>query len=131
MVWGAQRLQPDAARVHKRIAVTALRPWVWSRICAERVGVSGMAQFPAVIQLSSLSGSDGFQILGAAASNYSGISVSSAGDVNGDGFADLLVGAPGASVNGSYSGASYVVFGKASGFSATLALSALNGTNGF
>src|SRR6185295_7094224 len=90
-----------------------------------------MAQFPAVIQLSDLDGSTGFQITGAAASNYSGIAVSSAGDVNGDGFADLVVGAPGASVNGAYTGATYVIFGKASGFSATLSLAALNGSNGF
>ena len=39
--------------------------------------------------------------------------VASAGDVNGDGFGDLIVGAPGV---GSLAGDSYVVFGKASGF---------------
>ena len=61
----------------------------------------------------------------------SGRSVASAGDVNGDGFADLIVGATDADPNGNYSGASYVVFGKASGFAANLDLSSLNGTNGF
>jgi Ca2+-binding RTX toxin-like protein len=39
-------------------------------------------------------------------------SVSSAGDVNGDGFDDLIVGAFGADPNGSSSGSSYVVFGR-------------------
>jgi len=57
--------------------------------------------------------------------------VSAAGDVNGDGFADLLIGANDASPNGTYSGASYVVFGKAGGFTVPLNLSTLNGANGF
>ncbi|TXI19918.1 MAG: hypothetical protein E6Q62_02965, partial [Nitrosomonas sp.] len=54
--------------------------------------------------------------------------VSDAGDVNGDGFDDLLVGAPGA-LEGS--GSSYVVFGKAAGFNAVLDLSTLDSNSGF
>ncbi len=55
-----------------------------------------------------------------------------AGDVNGDGFDDLLIGAPGADSNGQYNaGKSYVVFGSSGGFSANFNLSALNGSNGF
>ena len=53
----------------------------------------------------------GFVINGVAAGDSSGRSVSGAGDVNGDGFADLIVGAPFDAPNGSYSGASFVVFG--------------------
>jgi Ca2+-binding RTX toxin-like protein len=87
--------------------------------------------FQADLALSSLDGSNGFQISGEAASNKSGGSVSSAGDVNGDGFADLLIGANGAGPNGFRSGASYVVFGKASGFAAELVVSSLDGSNGF
>ncbi len=46
--------------------------------------------------------------------DFSGTSVSSAGDVNGDGFDDLLIGAPGADSNGQYNaGESYVIFGRA------------------
>lgn len=41
-----------------------------------------MAQYPAVIELSSLDGSNGFRISGEAAYDFSGISVASAGDVN-------------------------------------------------
>ena len=87
--------------------------------------------FPPVIQLSSLSGSDGFRLDGVAVNDYSGISVSAAGDINGDGIGDLIVGAWGADPNGSYSGSSYVVFGQSTPFAATLALSSLTGSNGF
>jgi hypothetical protein len=40
-----------------------------------------------------LNGSNGFAINGIAANDFSGWSVSSAGDVNGDGFDDLIIGA--------------------------------------
>jgi hypothetical protein len=50
-----------------------------------------------VIELSSVaSGTGGFVINGEKAEDYSGISVSSAGDVNGDGLDDLIIGAYGA-----------------------------------
>ncbi len=89
------------------------------------------AALPPNIDLSTLDGTNGFQISGEAADDYSGVSVASAGDVNGDGFDDLIVGARDADPNGTYSGASYVVFGKAAGFAANLDLSTLDGTNGF
>ena len=57
-------------------------------------------------------GDRGFHILGAAADDFSGRSVAGAGDVNGDGLADVIVGAPYADANGVVSGASYVVFGR-------------------
>jgi hypothetical protein len=90
-----------------------------------------MTSFPAVIELSSLDGGNGFKISGEAAGDDAGFSLSSAGDINGDGFADIVIGAPFADPNGSSSGAAYVVFGKASGWSGNVALSGLNGGNGF
>src|SRR4029453_8010985 len=82
--------------------------------------------FAANVDLSTLDGATGFKLSGAAAGDFSGISVASAGDVNGDGFADLIVGA-----HGIQSGASYVVFGQASGFAANIDLSSLDGSTGF
>ncbi|MER2514003.1 MAG: hypothetical protein ABTQ25_16575 [Nitrosomonas ureae] len=86
--------------------------------------------FDAAMDFSSLDGSNGFRLDGETISDYSGHSVSSAGDVNGDGFDDVIIGAPGADPNGSYSGSSYVVFGRASGFDAVMNLSNLDSSNG-
>ncbi|MFN6473973.1 MAG: hypothetical protein RMY36_030455 [Nostoc sp. SerVER01] len=81
--------------------------------------------------LSDIDSLNGFVINGIATADRSGSSVSDAGDVNGDGFDDLIIGASGADPNGSQSGQSYVVFGKSTGFSSSLNLSDLNGANGF
>ena len=94
--------------------------------------VFGKAQaFPATLSLLNLTGANGFRISGAAPEDTLGSAVSRAGDVNGDGFDDVLIGAYGADPHGSLSGASYVVFGKAGGFSRTISVAALNGANGF
>ncbi|MDP3253392.1 MAG: FG-GAP-like repeat-containing protein [Hydrogenophaga sp.] len=75
-----------------------------------------------VVELSDIdAGSGGFVINGQESNEYSGNSVSSAGDVNGDGLADLIVGAYGSDpVTGDEAGRSYVVFGKADGTSVEL-----------
>ena len=58
------------------------------------------------------------------------MSVSAAGDVNGDGYDDLIVGAPSGDDGGSYAGEAYVVFGKAGGFG-TIDLTGLAAADGF
>lgn len=85
-----------------------------------------------VIDLADLDGSIGFVIPGLEAGDLAGRSVSSGGDVNGDGFDDLIIGAYGADPDGkSFAGTSYVVFGKAGGFGTSFDLASLDGSNGF
>lgn len=55
----------------------------------------------------------GFAIRGQAAGDMAGYAVMSLGDMNGDGLADVLVGAPGQDAGGIDAGAAYVVWGKA------------------
>ncbi len=57
-------------------------------------------------------GAGGFAINGEAPADASGFSVGPAGDVNGDGVADVIIGAFRADINGANSGRAYVVFGK-------------------
>ncbi|MBE9098778.1 Calx-beta domain-containing protein [Vacuolonema iberomarrocanum] len=88
--------------------------------------------FDANFDLSTLNGSNGFAINGVAGGDNSGYSVSEAGDINGDGIDDLIIGAVGTDPNGNrFAGTSYVVFGSQTGFDASLDLSTLNGSNGF
>ena len=87
--------------------------------------------FGSLIDLTGLAPTDGFMIQGDVASDFAGYSVSSAGDVNGDGFADILVGANGNGSGGTNAGAAYVIFGKASGFGSLIDLTGLSATDGF
>ena len=101
--------------------------------------------FPATFELSSLypaaggDGSEGFVLRGIGdGSDNAGESVSSAGDVNGDGIDDLIIGAAAADPNGANAaGESYVIFGRTTGFPAAFELSSLlptaggDGTEGF
>ena len=68
-------------------------------------------------------GSSGFVATGIDAGDQSGYSAKSAGDINGDGMEDLVIGAPSA-------GEVYIVYGSSDGLSATVNLEELNGTNG-
>ncbi|MEQ9000487.1 MAG: integrin alpha [Coleofasciculus sp. B1-GNL1-01] len=81
----------------------------------------------AFLNLSELDGSNGFVINGIDQRDRSGRSVSGAGDINGDGIDDLIIGAFGADPNGNLAaGETYVVFGHSEGFKASLNLSELN-----
>jgi len=68
------------------------------------------------LELTSLNGNNGFTINGEVASDWSGESVSSAGDLNGDGIDDIVIGAQYANLPSGRSdaGKSYVVFGSRS-----------------
>lgn len=82
--------------------------------------------FPARLNVSQLNGENGFAISGIDATDRTGLSVSEAGDVNGDGLGDLIIGTP-----NDTNGGSYVIFGSRNGFTADFNLSTLNGGNGF
>ncbi len=86
------------------------------------------------LDLSDLDGSNGFTVGGLSAHMHLGYAVSNAGDINGDGIDDILLGAPQVRYDNSITigtGYSYVIFGKTSSFSTSFDLSALNGSNGF
>lgn len=116
---------------------TVMRTFIFE--CAVAVAAFGASVSPALamgpeFELSSLlaanggDGSAGFVLRGVKQFDFSGSSVSGGGDINGDGFADLIVGAP--SAGPSEQGHSYVVLGKAGGFGAELAFSSLFAVHG-
>ncbi|PWU07470.1 MAG: hypothetical protein C5B43_00340, partial [Verrucomicrobia bacterium] len=84
--------------------------------------------WPAEINLADLNGSNGFALNGVNEFDFSGISVSGAGDVNGDGIDDIIIGATNAN-NGA--GQTYVAFGSKEAWPASINLADLNGKNGF
>ncbi|MBR8828208.1 MAG: FG-GAP repeat protein [Gomphosphaeria aponina SAG 52.96 = DSM 107014] len=87
-------------------------------------------EFPSEVELADLDGTNGLKINGEAARDQSGHSVSNAGDINGDNIDDVIIGSPAADPNGSYSGKSYIVFGKDGDFPSEVELADLDGTNG-
>lgn len=90
------------------------------------------SNFPAVVDLGALGATDGLKVIGAAAGDQAGTDVSAAGDVNGDGVEDFLIGARYADANGrNNSGEAYLIFGSKTGLPAVIDLGALDGTNGY
>ena len=85
---------------------------------------------PGDLDLQTITAADGFKITGSTYGEGVGISVHTAGDVNGDGLGDLIVGATGLTVNGNVTGGAYVVYGKDGG-SADIDLATLTPAQGF
>ncbi len=81
-----------------------------------------------------LDGTNGLFMAGSRSNGFSGVSVRPAGDVNGDGLDDVLIGAPYASRGGAYAvGETYLVYGSSHGFPSSyeiLTNNWLDGTNG-
>lgn len=87
------------------------------------------AVFPPSLSLAALDGPNGFSGSGVNAGDSLGSNVGGVGDVNGDGFDDVIFEAPGSVVDGPAK--AYVVFGSGQGFPASIDLATLNGANGF
>ncbi|MBX3479860.1 MAG: FG-GAP repeat protein [Caulobacter sp.] len=81
-----------------------------------------MANFPSYLNVNLLAASAGFTLSGNSG-GFLGTDVST-GDLNHDGYIDLVVSAPGGNTV-------YVFFGTANGIAANVSLSGLNGVNGF
>jgi hypothetical protein len=94
--------------------------------------IFGRTSFPASFNLSSLNGSNGFIVNGAAPSDFLGYQVDGVGDINDDGIDDVAFGATHVmSSSGVQIGAAYVVFGKTTSFPADIEVNTLTGGNGF
>ena len=90
--------------------------------------------FPARLDVSSLDGTNGFAVSGLANGDGAGFSVGLTDDVNGDSFADLIIGAPGADPGvtpRTDAGQAYLLFGTDQGFAANINLGRLDGKSGF
>lgn len=78
--------------------------------------------------VNSFVGTSGYRFDGTLEQVYVGSEVRTAGDVNGDGFQDALIGAP--EIGTANKGRAYLLYGTSSGFGAITSLESLNGSNG-
>jgi len=94
----------------------------------------GASSYPALLNVNTLNGSNGFVIQDSTTGDWFGSDVDMVSDMNHGGVDDLLVGAYRASPNGNtQAGEAYVIYGHPQGqpFVSPLNVSTLNGTNGF
>lgn len=86
--------------------------------------------FDGSLNLADLDGTNGFKIEGARAGDQNGVCVVGAGDVNGDGYKDVLVGAWYSAVDGTGMSAAHLLFGHAGGFAPVVDLDRLDPRDG-
>lgn len=132
VIFGRRNLVSDAGAAqhksfHNRILDRVLDRVVDEVEDAVRDGVSSTIR--GGLSLNSINGQNGFAVAGLRSADDVGQAVAGAGDINGDGYADVLIaGKTSATSQGSKA---FVVYGGASGFSPVLRTDQLNGTNGF
>ena len=93
--------------------------------------IFGGQSFGSLFNLATLNGTNGFVVNGIDAEDRSGRSVSGAGDFNGDGIDDIVIGAPGyIGESVTLPGDAYVLFGKTTFTSGTVNLNAITANDG-
>ena len=103
---------------------------------AQTVSVTVYEPAP-VVQAPTITASEGFIVVGDDASDFAGQSVTGLGDINGDGFEDFAIGAPGGDGGGNGSGESFIIFGGSGTFGTTVSgqqildLGSLSASEGF
>lgn len=85
----------------------------------------------ASLSLDTLDGADGFRFSAFGDRSYTGRSLGSAGDINGDGLDDFVIGSYGDDTVATNSGRVAIIFGGDAGFPANLTHSDLDGADGF
>jgi Ca2+-binding RTX toxin-like protein len=133
---GGSTLTPDPARDERIAGVVAVgdvngdgisdfaiqvEPGAAGLQTAVYVVFGGQDGLPANLNLASLNGMNGFRVL--APESFRVATVAAAGDLNGDGRADLVIGAPGVDTSVSDAGAGFIIYGRQGGFGATVDLS--------
>lgn len=84
------------------------------------------------VPISELDETNYLLVPGQNANDLFGYSVSDAGDVNGDGIPDVIIGAPNVDFGGNANvGEAYVIFGGTGITTSSFDITVLNGTNGF
>jgi glycosylphosphatidylinositol phospholipase D len=87
--------------------------------------------FAAHFELGSLDGSNGVALVSPNIGDYAGASIAGIPDLNGDGLAELAIGAPQSSVGEAGAGGGWVVYGRRIPWPGTVSLSTMDGGTGF
>lgn len=92
--------------------------------------VFGNWQLPETVYLTDLDGNNGFSIIGISpcTNNFLTMPISEAGDINGDGISDIIIGAPWMDEG---RGEVYVLFGRKGSWAPVINIAELDGSNGF
>ncbi|MCO5274736.1 MAG: FG-GAP-like repeat-containing protein [Flavobacteriales bacterium] len=126
------RWDPQASDIVPAIQYSSLKAWdATGRVLPSHMELredvlvlavdDRLAEYPVTID--PLSSTADLEIPGTQAAEGFGTSVATAGDVNGDGYSDLLVGSPGWNTPGANSGKVQLFLGSATGLSSTAAWS--------